>query len=71
MKRTSHARDIAARFRELVEDAGHTLPEEHYAQLALLVEAGIDTALLESLEKTADQLDKLARDIRHNGEFFD
>ena len=71
MKRTRHAQDIADRFRELVEEAGHTLPEEHYAQLTLLVEAGIDTALLESLEKTATQLDKLARNIRHNSEFFD
>ena len=71
MKRNNHAREIAERFRELVEQAGHHLPEEHYAQLSLLIEAGIDTALLESLEATATRLDQLAKEIRHKGEFFD
>ena len=71
MKRNQHAKDIASRFCELVEQAGHRLPEEHYAELALLIEAGIDTALIETLERTAKRLDKLAKDIRHSNEFFD
>ena len=71
MKRNQHAKNIASRFRELVEQAGHRLPEEQYAELALLIEAGIDTALIEALERTAKRLDKLAKDIRHSNDFFD
>ena len=71
MKRTQHAQEIANRFRELVESAGDTLAEDHYSELALLIEAGIDTARVEMLEKMADQLDKLSHAVRSNAEFFD
>lgn len=70
MKRTKHAQEIAERFRDLVEDAGDSLADNHYRELALLVEAGIDTALVESLEKIADKLDKLSQNVRHSAEFF-
>ena len=46
MKRTRQAQKISQRFRELVEGAGDSLPDEHYAELSLLIEAGIDTALV-------------------------
>jgi len=71
MKRTNHAQEIAQRFRSLVEESGDNLPSQHYSELALLIEAGIDTALFESLEKIADEMDKLSQKIRHNAEFFD
>ena len=71
MKRSRHAQEIANRFRELVEAAGDTLPEAHYGELALLIEAGIDTTLLEALEKMADRLDEMSHAVRHNAEFFD
>ena len=71
MKRTQHAQEMAARFKELVEIAGDQLPEQHYDELALLIEAGIDTAVVECLEKFADQLDKMSHEVRNNAEFFD
>lgn len=71
MKRNKHAQDITDRFREMVTQAGEELDEAHYEELALLIEAGIDTALVDVLEKMADRLDKLAHDVRHNAEFFD
>ena len=71
MKRTKHAKEITQRFRELVELAGDSLPEAHYDELALLIEAGIDTALVETFEKIADRLDKMSHDIRHNAEFWE
>ncbi len=71
MKKTKHAKQITDRFRELVENAGHTLADEHYDELALLVEAGIDTALFERLEKMADKLQKLSNSVRNDAEFFD
>lgn len=71
MKRTKHAQEITERFREMVESTGDSLSDEHYKDLALLIEAGIDTALVEQLEKMANRLDKLAHSVRHDAEFFD
>lgn len=71
MKRTRHAREISSRFKELVENAGDSLAEEHYRELALLIEAGIDTAVMEALENVADRIDKFAHEVRNNAEFFD
>jgi hypothetical protein len=70
MKRTKHAQEIAERFRELVNEAGDTLPDAHYNELTLLIEAGIDTALVETLEKIADKLDEFSHAVRHSAEFF-
>ncbi|MDX2465016.1 MAG: hypothetical protein QNK31_10980 [Porticoccus sp.] len=71
MLRTEHAQQIADRFRDLVETAGDSLPANHYDELSLLVEAGIDTALVEYIEKMADKLESLAHDVRNSAEFFD
>lgn len=71
MHKTQHANKIAMRFRELVELAGDSLPAEHYDELALLVEAGIDTALVEHMEQIANQLQKMANVIRADAENFD
>ena len=71
MKKTPHAQKITDRFRDMVNQAGDSLPEEHYDELALLVEAGIDTALVEHLEKMANKLQSLANAVRNDAEFFD
>ena len=71
MKYTNHAQEVANRFREMVEEAGDTLADSHYNELALLIEASIDTALVEKLEKMADRMEKFAHEIRHDAEFFE
>jgi gamma-glutamyl phosphate reductase len=71
MHRTKHAQEIANRFRELVEDAGDSLDIQHYDELSLLVEAGIDAAMVDYMEVTANKLEKMAHDIRHSAEFFE
>jgi hypothetical protein len=71
MQRNKHAQEIANRFRELVESAGDTLSAEHYDELALLIEAGIDTALVDKLEKMAKRLEDMASNIRSDAERFD
>ena len=71
MQKTEHAEKITDRFRELVNQAGDQLPEEHYDELSLLIEAGIDTALVEWLEKMADKLQKLSHEVRNDAEFFE
>jgi hypothetical protein len=71
MHRTKHAQEIAERFKDLITDAGDSLPEEHYDELSLLIEAGIDTALVERLEKIADKLQNFSHKVRDDAEFFD
>jgi len=71
MQKTNHAQKITKRFKDLVSAAGHSLPKEHYDELSLLIEAGIDTALLERLEKMADKLQSLAQAVRNDAEFFE
>ena len=70
MHRNKHAEEIASRFRQLVEEAGDSLPDEHYDELTLLIEAGIDTALLEQLEKVAGRLENLTTSLRTDADFF-
>lgn len=70
MQQAQHAEEMVNRFRELVESAGDSLPVNHYNELKLIIEAGLDTALLENMELVSDRLTGLANDIRHNAEFF-
>ena len=71
MHRTKHAQEITNRFRELVENSGDSLNVEHYDELSLLIEAGLDAALVDYMELTANNLEKMAHEIRHSAEFFD
>jgi len=71
MQQAKHAEEMVKRFRELVEDAGDSLSVDHYNELKLIIEAGLDTALLENLERVTERLTSLAHDIQHNAEFFD
>ncbi|HED33252.1 MAG TPA: hypothetical protein ENJ08_03420 [Gammaproteobacteria bacterium] len=70
MKRTKHAQQITQRFREMVEQTGDNLSEAHYSELSLLIEAGIDTALVEKLEAVANKVDDLSHAIRNDAELF-
>lgn len=71
MHKTEHAQKITDRFRDLVKQAGDSLSAEHYDELTLLIEAGIDTALVERLEKMADKLQQLSNEVRKDAEYFD
>ena len=71
MQQAKHAEQMVNRFRELVEDAGDSLSVDHYNELKLIIEAGLDTALLENLERVTEKLTSLAHDIQHNANFFD
>ena len=71
MHQAEHARQMTQRFRELVENSGDVLPEQHYEELALIIESGLDTALLDVMGKISDKLTKMADDIQHDANFFD
>jgi hypothetical protein len=70
MHQSDHAQAMTERFRELVEDAGDSLPANHYDELKLIIEAGLDTVLVEVMEKIAGQLNKMSHEIQNNAEFF-
>jgi hypothetical protein len=71
MHQTDHAQAMADRFRELVEEAGDSLSDNHYEELKLIIEAGLDAALIENMDNIAAQLNKLAVGIQKNAKFFD
>jgi hypothetical protein len=71
MQQAKHAEQMVNRFRELVEDAGDSLSVNHYNELKLIIEAGLDTALLENLARVSEKLTVLAHEIQHNAEFFE
>jgi hypothetical protein len=71
MHRTKHAQEIATRFKTMVEQAGDSLSDVHYKELVLLIEAAIDTAVVDKLEKMADALNSMAHKVRNDAEFFD
>jgi hypothetical protein len=71
MHRTKHAQEIATRFKTMVEQAGDSLSDVHYKELVLLIEAAIDTAVVDKLEKMADALTSMAHKVRNDAEFFD
>jgi hypothetical protein len=68
MHQDKHAQAMADRFRELVESAGDSLPDSHYDELKLIIESGLDAALIESMEKIAMKLESMAREIKHDVE---
>ncbi len=71
MLHTQHAEEITLRFREMVEQSGDILSPSHYDELSLLIEAGIDAALVDYMERMAEKMEALATDIRKGAEFFD
>ena len=71
MHQTEHAQVMTDRFRELVEQSGDSLPDNHYDELKLIIEAGLDTALAETIENIVNKLTALTHDIQHSAEFFD
>lgn len=70
MHQSDHAQAMTDRFRELVEESGDSLSDYHYDELRLIIEAGLDTALVEVMEKISSQLSKMAHEIQNKAEFF-
>lgn len=67
-----HAEQVANAFMELLEDGVRGgVTAEQRAELAMLVEAAISTAVLEQLERAADEVAGLSERLRHYAEFYD
>jgi hypothetical protein len=69
---TDHAAKVVKTFRYLLSDkARSAVGEAHFAELGLLVESAIDTAVLQEMERVADQIAALARDVRTRAERYE
>jgi len=67
-----HAEQVANAFMDLLEDRVRAgISEEHRAELAMLVEAAISTAVLEQLEHAADEVAALSHRLRNHAEHYD
>lgn len=72
MKQTEHALHVVDSFKRMLPDALiRDIGDTHFSELALLIESAISAAVLQEMEKTADQIDKLAHDVRNFAEHFD
>ena len=70
MHQSDHAQAMADRFRELLEESGDSITESHYDELKLIIEAGLDTALVEAMTKIAGELSRMAENIQSKADFF-
>ncbi|HHJ38641.1 MAG: hypothetical protein AXA67_04175 [Methylothermaceae bacteria B42] len=69
MNEFTHAQKVVEQFKTLLSrEEIQGLEEEHMDELILLIEAAIDAAVLEALEKTADKLEQLAMETRRLAE---
>lgn len=72
MKQTQHAQHVVDSFKGMLPEAmANDIGDEHFAELALLIESAISAAVLQEMEKTADKIDQLAHDVRNFAEYFD
>jgi hypothetical protein len=67
----SHAQKVANHFKEIIEDNGDSISDEHIEELVLLIESAIDAALLDKVEKHADKVAALAKEIRNDVEHYE
>ncbi len=70
MNQHQHAKTIATRFKEIYEQSGESFSDEHYDELSLLIEAGLDTALMQQSKHISDKINELSHSIRHDSEFM-
>ena len=67
-----HAHEIVERFREMLsESENQHIDQAHFEELALLIESGISSAVLDELENAANKMDNLAHELRNYAEHFD
>ncbi len=67
-----HAVQVSNAFIDLLdENAKAAITEEHRNELAMLVEAAISTAVLEEMERAADEVAALSKRLRQHAEHYD
>jgi hypothetical protein len=68
-KHVPHAQHVVEAFKAKLSDSGRQhVGDRHFDELALLVESAISTAVLETMEHTADSLVTMAEKLRKEAE---
>ncbi|ARU57013.1 hypothetical protein OLMES_2969 [Oleiphilus messinensis] len=69
---TEHARNVVAAFKEKISRSGiEHIGEKHFAELELLIESAIDSAVYIELERAAEKVAETARELKRSAERFD
>jgi predicted Co/Zn/Cd cation transporter (cation efflux family) len=68
----AHAEKVVAGFKDILGDElVAALGDEHFAELAMLIESAIGTSVVTELERAADQVAELATKLRKHAETYD
>jgi len=66
-----HAAEVVDQFKSLIGDAATaSIDDEHFAELQLMIESAIDTAVLMRLERIATDIRHLAEQVKHDAEHY-
>jgi len=69
---TRHAEQVVDQFRQMLSATGRQhVGEKHFAELALLIEAAIDAALLEENANYVSELEQILRRMKRSSDHFD
>jgi hypothetical protein len=69
---TRHAERVVSQFKDMLSATGRQhVGEKHFADLALLIEAAIDAALLDENAHYVSELERLCQRMKRSGEHFD
>jgi flagellin-specific chaperone FliS len=67
-----HAEQVISGFMDLLdEEAKSCISESDLAELTMMVEAAISTAALQQLQKAADEVEALSKNLRQYAEHYD
>ena len=67
----AHSEEIVQAFQDLLpKKARKHIKESHYAELAVMLESAISTAVMQEVEGVADYLDAYAKKLRKQVENF-
>jgi hypothetical protein len=68
----AHAEKVVAGFKQMLGDElAATLGDEHFEELAMMIESAISSSVLSELERAADQVAALAAQLRKHAETYD
>ena len=69
MDEYSHSHKLVDRFRRMIgPDICSQIGEEHFEELALMIESAIDASLVDVLERSAEKVTLVAKEIRDMAE---
>lgn len=67
-----HAERVVAGFKDMLgEELVRAVGDQHFQELAMLIESAISSSVLDELERAADQVAAVATGLRRHAENYD